>query len=183
MPERASRWAGRAAVSLGIAVLAMNLVWIGRNWADLRPVAPGDIAPPFSLPRLDENGRLGLEDFRGNVVLVDFWATWCDPCISAMPALERIYKRFHSQGFEIISVNTEGFEAAGKARRVAREIGLSFPIVMDNGRVAGLYKVSTLPHLVLIDRRGVVTEVHRGASRGFEQHMVEEVSALIQQPR
>lgn len=183
MPERASRWAGRAALSLGIAVLVMNLVWIGRNWASLRPVAPGDIAPPFSLPRLDQTGPLALEDLRGQVVLVDFWATWCDPCISAMPALERIYNRFHSQGFEIVSVNIEGLETAAKARRVARDLGVSFPIVVDDGYVAGLYRVSTIPHLVLIDRRGVVKEVHRGTSRGFEQHLAEEVSALTQQPR
>ena len=183
MPERASRWAGRAAVSLGVAVLVMNLVWMGRNWADLRPVAAGDIAPPFSLPRLDQDGQLALEDLRGNVVLVDFWATWCDPCIAAMPALERIYKRFQSQGFEIVSVNTEGPGAAGKARRVARELGLTFPIVSDDGYVSSLYKVSTIPHLVLIDRRGVVTEVHRGTRSGFEKHLARDVSALTQQPR
>ncbi len=180
MSERASRWAGRAAVSVGIAVIALNLVWIGRNWADLRPVVPGDPAPPFSLPRLDQDGQLSLEDLRGKVVLVDFWATWCDSCIAAMPALERIYKRFHSQGFEIVSINIEGFEVADKARRVAREIGVSFPIVVDDGYVADLYEVSTIPHLVLIDRSGVVTEIHRGASRGFEKHLAEEVSGLTQ---
>lgn len=177
--DSASRWAGRGGLALGAAVLAVNFTWIATHWSEVRPIARGDIAPPFVLPRLDENGQVALEKLRGKVVLVDFWATWCDPCIASMPALERVYNRFHTEGFELVSVNTEGFDEAPKIKAVATRLGISFPVVVDDGDVAGKYHVTTFPHLVLIDRQGVVREVHRGVSRNLESHLAAQIERLL----
>lgn len=181
MAERSSRWAGRGAIALGVAVLCLNAAWIGTHWEQVRPVAPGDVAPLFRLPRADGAGQVALADLRERVVLVDFWATWCKPCVESMPAMERVYKRFHDQGFEVLSVNTEGRDAAARAVAFARRHQLTFPVVLDDGVVAEAYKVTTIPHMVLVDRYGVVRDVHRGVGPEFEAHLVRKVEALIRE--
>ena len=159
-----SRWAGRALLSVASIILSLNSIWVARNLDRLRPITPGDVAPLFVLPAVDEHGQVtdqpvGLAQYQGEVVLIDFWATWCGPCLRALPGVERVYRAYHDQGFEVISINTDD---PGKARELADSMQLSFALVVDEGTVAERYGVTSIPHLVLIDRQGVVRHVHRG---------------------
>jgi len=146
-------------------MLVANAVWISRNWQSLRPISPGDEAPTFALTRIDgdrvsNQQVMDLSELRGDVVLVDFWAEWCRPCRKAMPAIEAVYSKFRGKGFEVISIKTDGKSFGAKGKQI--EASTSFPIVWDNRGVASRYKVSTIPHLVLVDHEGIVRYVHRG---------------------
>jgi thiol-disulfide isomerase/thioredoxin len=181
MSKRTARIAGRLILVAVAAVLANNLVWIAGHWAEIRPVSRGDVAPSFVLQRADRRDVVRLGDLRGKVVLVDFWATWCKPCRATMPALQRLYTRYHQRGLEIVSINIEGQAAAPRALSFARRLGLSFPVVVDGGRVTSEYHVTTIPHLVLVDQRGVVRGVHRGAGgEGLERELSVLVEDLLQ---
>jgi len=178
--RRTARWAGRGLFAVALAIFALNLAWVARNYDQLRPIAPGDPAPLFELPRLAHDGKLvaaplSLQSLRGSVVLVEFWASWCKPCRKSMPALERLYRRYRDDGFEVIAIKTDG-PGMGKARSVAA--ATTFPMALDDEEeVAELYKVGTIPHLVLIDRAGVVRYVHRGGAD--EQLLASQVERLL----
>lgn len=98
-------------------------------------------------------------------VLVDFWATWCGPCIKAMPKLETLARRYKGE-LEIIAVNLDDVAAA---RQLWDSRGYSMTLVADDGDASRRYGVSTIPHTVLIDRAGVVRHVARGAAGDLER--------------
>jgi len=175
-----ARVTGRGVLAVALVIFALNLIWVTRNYESLRPIAAGDPAPAFELPRLSNTGarmpgRLALATLRGHVVLIDFWASWCGPCRASMPALERLYRHFHERGFDVVSVKTDGPEM-GKARAVAA--ATTFPMVLDfDGAVAERYKVVSYPHMVLVDRNGVVRFVHRGGVN--EGALADEIERLL----
>ena len=171
------RVAGLGVVGLLATALILNLVWIGGHCDQLRPYGPGDVAPSFALPRADGLGYGNLGALKGRVVLIDFWATWCHPCRESMPMVERVYARHQAAGLEVLSVNTDGGPgAAARARAYAARAGLAVPVVVDDGRAASLYKVTTIPHLVLVDRAGVIRSVILGVpSEGELDRQVREL--------
>ena len=96
-----------------------------------------DDAPDFTLKSL-QGSNLRLNEYRGQVVLLNFWASWCGPCRQEMPILDRIHKRYTDAGFAVLSVNVEGDEAP--ARALASETHVTFPVLIDEGqRVSELY--------------------------------------------
>ena len=160
---RRERAAGVGVLGLLGAALVLNVVWIGGHCAELRPFGPGDVAPTFALPRADGLGYGNLGALRGRVVVIDFWATWCGPCAESMPIVERLYAQHQAQGLEVLSVNIDGGrDPAGLARAYAKKMRLAVPIVVDDGHVAAEYKVTTIPHLVVVDRAGVIRFVELG---------------------
>ena len=122
----------------------------------------GHLAPDFLVSTLDGR-QVRLSDYRGHVVFLNFWATWCGPCKVEMPAMERLYREFRQNGFSVLAVSTdpEGAEVTGPYRDA---LGLTFSIGHDPEMVVGrLYGVRTLPLTFLVDRNGVITHQIFGA--------------------
>ncbi|MBX0328180.1 TlpA family protein disulfide reductase [Oscillochloris sp. ZM17-4] len=127
--------------------------------SDMAPEV-GKLAPTFSLST-PEGVPVSLEGLRGQVVLVNFWATWCPPCRAEMPAIQAAYARYAGQGFTVVAVTANEQPANVTDFFTAR--GLSFPALLDDGRVHAAYRASGLPSSFFIDRQGVVRAVYRGA--------------------
>ena len=114
-------------------------------------------APPFSLPRLDRDGALSLAALRGNAVVLDFWASWFEPCKDEAPELERAWRTYRSRGLVVVGVDAEDLES--DARRFVRKHRITYPIVRDGaGDTARAYRVRAYPVTYVIDRRGRVVD-------------------------
>ncbi|MDE2093146.1 MAG: TlpA family protein disulfide reductase [Burkholderiales bacterium] len=129
-------------------------------------VAPASIAPDFTLRTL--NGpNLRLQEQRGRVVMINFWATWCGPCRQEMPHLNRLYQKYKASGFVLLGVNVD--DDTRNAAEVAAKLGVTFPVLLDTDKqVSRRYDLATMPSTVLIDRDGKVRYVHRGYLAGYE---------------
>jgi cytochrome c biogenesis protein CcmG/thiol:disulfide interchange protein DsbE len=160
------RLVGLALVAVAALVLIVDAAGVARNWAAFRPVRAGDLAPDFRLPRVDARGELAaplsLAELRGKVVVLDFWATWCGPCRASMPVLDRVVARHAARGAVLVSINTEGPDARGEARTMVDELAPGATLVSDDGATSDRYRVTTIPHLVVVDRDGRVVLVSRG---------------------
>lgn len=138
-----------------------------------------DSAPDFTLKSL-EGSNLRLEEYRGQVVLINFWASWCGPCRQEMPLLDRLHQRYVDTGFAVLGINVEGEEAP--ARELIDRIPVTFPVLIDEGQaVSELYKLEAMPSTVVVDRDGVVRYIHRGYKPGDEAKYVEVVKELIRE--
>jgi len=140
---------------------------------------PGARAPEIGLR--DTNGNnITMASLRGNVVIVDFWASWCEPCAEEMPVLERLYTTYRGQGLRIVGVSQDRTEA--NMRSFLNDHRVSFPIVHDAAHaVAGRYEPPRMPSSYIVDRSGVVRHVHEGYRSGDARTIEREVRALLQQ--
>jgi thiol-disulfide isomerase/thioredoxin len=163
-----SRRAGWGVVALALAGTVVQSAWIAQNLEVLRPMTQGDEAPAFALPAIGPRGVLGapvaLEATRGKVTIVDFWATWCGPCLRSMPALDALAARYPND-LAVIAVNLDD---AVEARALFDERKYRMALVFDDGHTSERYGVTTIPHSVVIDRGGVVRLVHRGGGATVE---------------
>ena len=118
------------------------------------------VAPDFSLETLDGQ-TVSLSDLRGQVVLINFWATWCPPCREEMPAIQSVYDRYRDQGFTVLAVNL--LETNAEVTEFTDEMGLTFPILMDrSAEVFFLYRVRGLPTTFFLDQAGVIQSIKIG---------------------
>ncbi len=158
-------WRGLMALLLvlGVAWIAVSRVPDEEAQARVdRPPAPqaGFAAPDFTLETRDGE-TISLSDLRGQVVLVNFWATWCPPCRAEMPAIQQVYDRYRDQGFTVLAVDVA--EGDAQVTAFADERGLSFPILMDrDATVSNRYQVRAMPSTFFVDRSGVIHEVTLG---------------------
>ncbi len=136
-------------------------------------------APDFTLKsRSGEN--IKLSELRGEVVMINFWASWCAPCRQEMPLLEVLYKKYSDLGFTLLAVNVE--EDSSKADDLLRDIPVTFPVLYDNtNKVTKLYKVVAMPSTIIIDRDGKMRYLHRGYLPGYEEEYKKQVSELIRE--
>jgi cytochrome c biogenesis protein CcmG, thiol:disulfide interchange protein DsbE len=122
-------------------------------------------APSFRLSRLDQDGHLELSSLRDKVVLINFWATWCDPCKRELPRLERAWKQYRTKDVVFVGVDAQDFDDG--ARKAIRTYGMTYPIVYDgSGKVLGRYGGLPLPKTFLVDRRGRIIAYHLGELDG-----------------
>ncbi|MBS0373281.1 MAG: TlpA family protein disulfide reductase [Proteobacteria bacterium] len=138
----------------------------------------GQPAPAFSLPLRGGNAPLGLDKLRGQVVMVNFWASWCEPCRKEFPLLDQIYKKYKAAGFTLVGVNVE--PDAKDAEGFIAKTPVTFPILFDkDSTVSKAYRVSGMPTTVLVDRKGVLRWVHRSYVPGDENEYLNQVRALL----
>lgn len=137
-------------------------------------------APGFSLQSRDGK-TVALGDLKGQVVMINFWATWCGPCRQEMPHLEAIYERYHSVGFTLLGVNVEDNPAG--AKKWLEETGpVTFPVLFDpKNHVSKLYKVVAMPSTVLVARDGTMRFIHHGYKPGYEGEYQNQVRALLRE--
>ncbi len=141
--------------------------------------APGAAAPQFSLAaRGGQN--VSLAQYKGQVVMINFWASWCGPCRQEMPLLESIYKKYNKLGFTMLGVNVEPDSNAANAW--LKETPVSFPILYDTeSKVSKLYDVAGMPTSVIIDRAGKVRLIHRSYRPGDENEYLDSIRSLIRE--
>lgn len=121
----------------------------------------GAIAPDFQLASLSGDD-VSLSDYRGSVVVVNMWATWCPPCRAEMPDIHRVYQRYADQGLVVLALNEQ--EDATIANAFITENELTFPVLLDiNGDVAELYSVRSFPTTIVLDQNGRIQHVQVGA--------------------
>ena len=160
-----ARVAGWALVLAIAAVMVVDLVGIGSDCDALRPPRLGQKAFDFTLPTIDARGAVSetwtsLESLRGKPIVIDFWATWCHPCRQTMPVLASAVARRRDDAV-LLSVCTDGNDRPREARRLVDELAPGALLVADEGDVADEYGVSTIPHVVVVDRAGRVVLVER----------------------
>ena len=139
----------------------------------------GDAAPAFTLASRS-GPAVSLTQYRGQVVMINFWASWCGPCRQEMPLLESIYKKYNRLGFTLLGVNVEPDSQA--ANDWLKQTPVSFPILYDkDSKVSKLYDVAGMPSTVIIDRSGKLRKLHRGYKPGDENEYLDSIRALIRE--
>ena len=137
-------------------------------------------APAFQLT--GRNGKaIDLSQFKGQVVMINFWATWCAPCRQEMPLLEDIYKKYKPMGFTLVGVNVEP-DAKGAEAWLSKQKPVSFPIVFDtDSKVSKMYKVAVMPSTVFVDRKGNIRVMHKGYKPGDEDFYLTQIRSMLKE--
>ena len=144
---------GQVLALAGVAGLLALLVW--KLSHQQHAPAVGAAAPPFTLRRLDGAGDVSLASFRGRPVVLNFWASWCEPCKSEAPVLERDWSRYQGRG--VVFLGVDYHDLAPDARSFVRHHALTFPMLQDgSGRVTGSYGISQVPETYVLNRQGRV---------------------------
>jgi peroxiredoxin len=123
-------------------------------------VGKGQRAPEFSLPAL-QGSTVALSSMRGKVVLIDFWAQWCEPCKKELPQLDKLAKEYAGKGVVIVAVNID--KQRDNAARMVKQLGVSLPVLLDPaGSVAGTYDLPKMPTSFVVDKKGIIRYVNEG---------------------
>ncbi len=139
----------------------------------------GQSAPDFVL-RSATGENLRLSEYRGDVVMINFWATWCGPCRQEMPLLDELYGRYQRVGFSLLGINID--DDSRRAMAMVNELGVSFPVLFDEHKeVSKLYQVDAMPVTILLDREGTVRHIHHGYKPGYEQKYLNEIRSLLRE--
>jgi peroxiredoxin len=163
------RFAGLAVKSLVALVVALPAL----------AVSSSSPAPDFTL-QSNSGKAVNLSQYKGQVVMINFWATWCGPCRQEMPLLESIYKKYHKMGFTLLGVNVE--PDSEPAQAWLKQTPVSFPVLFDKqSKVSTLYKVSGMPSTVIVDRKGNVRVIHHGYKPGDENEYLNSIRMLVRE--
>jgi peroxiredoxin len=166
---------GEAMVQFFVRSIAIGVFWMGGL------ALAGEAAPDFTLR--DINGQqVSLSSYKGKVVLLNFWATWCGPCKLEMPHLDKMDREFEEKGFEVISISTDDARASSKVRPLIKRGGYGFTVLLDKETtvVSQYNPAKTLPYNVLIDRKGAIHKVFQGYNPGDEVQLRKAIESLLE---
>ncbi len=173
---------------VGVALL-IGVAWMNQD--RIQPVTTGTVAPDFEVNDL-LGGRVRLSDHRGEVVLVNIWATWCPPCVEEMPSMERLYQKIGGDGFEIMAISIDvepgGFDLdgnpGGDIQAFADSLGLTFPILHDpSGAIQQLYRTTGVPESFLIGTDGILYKRVAGPTEWDAPEYGELIQRLLAAPQ
>lgn len=138
----------------------------------------GQPAPEFTLPTLLQDQPTALKQYAGKVVYLDFWASWCAPCRTSFPLLNKLYEKLKGKGFEVVGVNVD--EDKGNAEKFLKEFPVSFTVLRDaTGEWPDKYVVESMPTSFIIDKKGVVQKIHHGFTSGDITELEEKITELL----
>jgi thiol-disulfide isomerase/thioredoxin len=158
------------------SVIVVSALLASLAWASDAVKGP---APAFALQSRD-GAKVSPAQYKGDVVMINFWATWCVPCRQEMPKLEALYQRYNKLGFKLLAVNVEN-NPDGVKKWLA-ETPVSFPVLFDTkSEVSKLYKVETMPTTVIVGKDGTMRYLHHGYQAGYENDYQNEVRTLLRE--
>ena len=142
--------------------------------------------PAINAPAIDftlkgkDGANHRLSEEIGNIVIVNFWASWCGPCREELPAFETLYQEYADLGVTVLGVNVD--DDSSKAFVLLKDIDVSFPVLYDpDGTVSELYDVSAMPTTVMVDRNGNTRLIHKGYKSGDEKHYEKAIKSLLRE--
>ena len=136
-------------------------------------------APDFTLTN-PAGKKVSLKDYRGKVVFLNFWASWCEPCRGEMPAMDKLYREFKAKGFEILAVNVK--DKQEDALKMLKALKISYPVALDpDGEIGLLYGAWAMPSTYLIDRKGVVLARMWGPADWYSPAARNLIKTLVEQ--
>lgn len=172
--------------SISILLCLLSTAWIAFTaifiplpaTSNTRAARQGFLAPDVNLPTMD-GSSLQLSELRGQIVLINFWASWCPPCKAEMPDLQSIYTEYKDQGFTLLAINLTSGDNQDSAKAYVLENQYNFPVLFDlNGSVNNLYNVRAVPTSYLVDEHGIIQAVIIG--RESEAAIKARIDALLQ---
>ena len=138
----------------------------------------GAPAPDFAAASVNGKGKAAVKASSGKVLIVDFWATWCEPCKKSFPKLEDLYVKFKASGMDLIAVSED--DENGGLTDFGNTFGAKFPLVWDEGKaIAGKWQPKSMPSTFIVDKKGIVRFVHLGYHDGEEAEIEKEVKSLL----
>jgi peroxiredoxin len=180
----------RSASRLQITALACSVVFVAAcsgsaGSSASGASAPSQLAPPdFELSTADGKSERLSDHLGKEVVLLDFWATFCEPCLAGMPHLDALYREHHAQGFTVLGISIDGPDSVAQVKTTASKLGISFPILLDQEtRVVALYNPKTsAPYSVLIGRDGRILKKQEGYTTGNAAVLDQDIADALARP-
>ena len=150
----------RAVVLVFLVVAAVVIMFALKQnnpYLKFSPLRVGQPAPDFTLPGLDGK-MVSLSDYRGHVVLVNVWATWCPPCVDEMPSMERLYQELKDENFEIVAISIDAMGAEAVASFMEKN-NLNFAALLDpEGTIKSVYQITGVPESFIVNKKGILVE-------------------------
>ena len=172
---------------LGVIVVLIGAGWLVRD--RFLPVEVGSVAPAFTATDMQGN-PVSLEELKGEVVLLNIWATWCEPCREEMPSMQRVHEQLAPEGLRVVAVSIDaapgGYDTGGRPggdiAAFAREMGLTFDIWHDRtGQIQRTYRTTGVPETFVIDRTGTIVSKVIGATHWDSPERIEKFRLLLRQ--
>jgi thiol-disulfide isomerase/thioredoxin len=160
------------ALLITIAIL-INICGFNANASEV-----GEPAPQFTLPSLLQDQPTSLTQFSGKVIYLDFWASWCAPCRTSFPLLNKLYQKLKDQGFEVVAINLD--EDKANAEKFLKDFPVTFTISRDSkGEWADKYVVESMPTSFIIDKQGVIQNIHHGFASDDINELEQKIVQLL----
>lgn len=157
-------------------IITLCALFLGMSWHLANAATQGETSPDCMLNALNNATRYDLQQFRGKVVYVDFWASWCAPCAKSFPFLNSVYKKYQPRGLQVLAINMD--EQPELAKDFLSKYPAEFPIATDLvGQCAENFAVEAMPSSYLIDKKGIIRHVHFG----FRPDEAEKLHGLLEQ--
>ncbi len=152
----------------------------GSQSSDNQGPVENAMAPDFKLTTVD-NKDIRLSDYRGKVVFLNFWATWCPPCRMELPSMEKLSEKLKGRPFVVLAVNVDESNP-DNVKSFVRQMDLTMPVLVDNGSASDKYRVNAIPTTFIIKKDGVIYSIVNGARSWDEQSYVDAFDKLIAEP-
>ena len=142
-------------------------------------VSSNGAAPSFILSTV-KGDRAGLNDYRGKVVMLEFFASWCPPCQIAAPEIKSIYEKYKDKGFVVLAIAIdEGPTAVSAVSKFVKEFDIHYPVLLNDGKVSSQYHVISIPTSFIIDKQGKLNNTHIGLGPDFTDTLSKEIEGLL----